>query len=256
MKTTRQEYKDSTYEEAVAAGCDMLQLKLDGWWSRCEIIGGLGRVYSETGRYLPRFDFVTHGPDATIIGELMYGTHWAKDPQRYGKIFLFDIWRLKDVDLEDKTYKDRNLLVRCYMTNLSPDFQLIQNYRIVDYPPVWQTFVESKQYEGVVFRRSTDLVGATILREKYSFQVDLQVVGFREGEGKHSGRLGALLCADENRIPTDIGGGLSDADRIDIWTHQDDYFQRYCQVEARKRFDSGSLRHANFVAWRPEGWKP
>lgn len=257
MRLNRQDYLDSSYDTAKAAGCDTLQLKYDGWWCRCEITNGQVRCYSETNRELEHFRQQLPTPvTLTLVGELMWGTQWSKDPARYEKLYLYDIWQHEDRPLELLPYKERFILLRHLLPSLPPSFQLIQNFRIFDYSEVWSSFVESERFEGVVFRNSLATVGQPLHRAKFTFTVDLQVRGFKEGNGKHQNRLGSLLCIDSDGILTEVGGGIDDITREEVWTNQDSYLMRYCQVEARKKFLSGSLRHPNFISWRPEGWQP
>lgn len=258
MKTSRQLYKDAKYDEALAAGCDVVQLKYDGWWARIEIEHGKGQVFSETGRHLPRFDFtlVTAPLTLTLVGELMYGTQWAKDPGREGKIFLFDCWRYEEKDTEAYSYRDRFALIKSLQPHLPLNFEKVQNYKIGDYTHLWKELVETKKFEGVVFRNSKHPAGAPLMRHKNVFTEDVRIVGFKAGNGKHAGRLGSLLCTTIAGYPIDIGGGLDDAARDEIWRNQDSYLGRYAQIEGRARFTSGALRHPNLVALRPEGWAP
>lgn len=258
MKTSRQDYKDGDYESALKASCDSLQLKYDGWWCRVEITNGQGQCFSETGRHLPKFDFqlTTQPLNATLIGELMYGTQWSKDPNRYGKVFLFDCWQIDDVHLEERPYKERFGIARATKPFLPSNFELVQNFKIQNKTEVWKAFVETEQFEGVVYRNSHAAAGLPVYREKFSFTQNLKVVGFRQGQGKHEGRLGALLCIDSAGVPTDVGGGFDDALREEVWKDPDLFHGRWLQVEAKKKFESGSLRHPNFLSWRPEGWTP
>ena len=257
MKTARQVYLDSSLPEALKAKCDTLQLKFDGWWCRVECLSGHCTFFSETDRELLKFSCRLLTPqDFVAVGELMTGTQWSQDPARKGKIYLFDLWQFNGEDLEALPYRHRYSLLRQLKLTLPPQFDLVQNYSIHDYKQLWDTQVATEKFEGVVFRRSQAPAGESLLREKYSFTEDLLVVGFAEGQGKHEGRLGALHCISPHGVQVDVGGGFDDATREEVWQSQEKYFQRYCQVEARKRFESGSLRHPNFVSWRPEGWKP
>src|SRR4051812_49188535 len=108
MRTTRQEYRDATLEDAQKAKCDTVQLKYDGWWFRTDIIKGVGTVYTRNGRPLPDFSFTIPEPlTATIIGEGMYGTNWSQKPTLQGRVFVHDLWAFDGHDLESLPYIDR-----------------------------------------------------------------------------------------------------------------------------------------------------
>jgi len=257
MRTQRQDYKDSAYMDARRLGSDTLQLKYDGWWVRIEITNGQGRLFTQTNREVERFQFqLTQEPmNAVVVGELMHGTQWSQDPNRLGKVFLFDCWQVDDTPLETLPYKTRYAVLKTIQKRLPRNYELVPNFRVDDYDKVWKEFVETELFEGVVFRDSRATVGTPVLRHKNTIADDAIVVGFQEGEGKHEGRLGALLCRIGDQ-PQDVGGGFDDDQREEIWTHKDDYLGRYCQIEGKARFNSGALRHPNFVAWRPPGWTP
>lgn len=258
MRTQRQDYKDSSYDLALAAGCDIVQLKYDGWWSRTESIAGNCEVFSETGRRLDKFTSSLEGSSSfTIISELMHGTQWSLDPSRTGKRYLFDIWSYEDNSLELDSYSTRYKILMSLLPSLPQSWELVQNFSINDYPTIWNTFVVPGHFEGVVFRNSKAPVGNPIHREKIEITEDVQVLGFKRGEtGKYSGTLGAILCITSTGVPIDVGGGFTDAQRDDIFTNQDKYLRRWCSISGKKRFASGALRHPNFVAWRPENWEP
>mgnify|MGYP000898379456 FL=1 len=257
MRTQRQDYRDSTFDEAFRK-CDVLQLKYDGWWARIEIVGGHGRVFTQTNRELPKFAFrlQTEPLDAVLVGELMYGTQWSQEPTRYGKIYLFDCWQVGTTPLETMDYRTRYSVMSTLQPRLPPNFHKIHNFRIQDYDKIWKEFVEPELFEGVVFRDSKANVAAPVLRHKNTISDDVLVVGFIAGEGKHDGRLGALATRTTSGITLDVGGGFSDEDREEIWRAQDAYRGRWAQVEGKARFSSGALRHPNFVGWRPAGWTP
>lgn len=250
-RTDRQDYKDSTYEEAKASGYDVLQLKYDGWWSRVEIASGNASVFSRTGRIVTTF---AANPQiaGTFIGEYLFGTQWSQHPSRQGQIILFDLWHLNRHSLETYTYRDRFGLLRTQIPALGKPFEIVSNFPILSYPEVWSSKVKTGEYEGVVFRRRLSPVDDIILRHKSSVTEEVQIVGFTEGEGKHSGRLGALICRTLAGVEISVGGGLDDKAREDILANQSAYLGRWLTIEGRARFESGSIRHPNFKTWRPD----
>jgi ATP-dependent DNA ligase len=62
--------------------------------------------------------------------------------------------------------------------------------------------------------------------------------------------LGAIRAHTSSGVIIDVGGGFTDTQRREIWDNQDLYLGKPFEVEARARFESGSLRHPNFVRWR------
>lgn len=256
MRTARQDYKEATYEEAMVIGCDFFQLKYDGWWSRTEVYGRSGVLYTRNDRELRdlRFDS-TEQADGTFIGEVMYGTNWAQQEQLKGKVFLFDVWRLKDQDLEGMDYKTRYALLKSAQPFLPPNFLRVQNFPMEQFPVIWEKEVTNGNFEGVVFRKKADTVGKPLYRLKKIVTDEYECVGFTEGEGKYIGTLGALQFRTRDMGATSIyptvGGGLSDAERKEIWAARETYKGRWFEVEGKARFETtGLLRHPNFVRWK------
>jgi len=253
MKELRQNYKDGTYQDAVRNGCDMFQLKYDGWWARNEIRSGVGAVFSETNRELSKFAFSTPTNPLTcdLIGELMHGTNWAQKEELKGKQFLYDIWHLNGQDLEDVSYRDRYALLKTVMPFLPPGFIRVPNFPIANFENIWKTFVVDGGYEGVVFRKTNDKVGATLLRMKAVVTDVYKCTGFEQGEGRLSGTLGTILAVTKTGHPARVGGGISDAHRKEIWENPKDFLDRWFEVEGKKRFEeTGLLRHPNLVRWK------
>lgn len=89
-----------------------------------------------------------------------------------------------------------------------------------------------------------------ILKVKVMQTADLRIVGFEEGQGKHKGKLGAILVEYKNNIVR-VGSGFSDVEREFIWDNQQDYINRIAEVqyfEETKNKEGGlSLR---FPVWK------
>jgi hypothetical protein len=253
MKELRQNYKDATLQDATRYGCDVFQLKYDGWWSRNEIRLGVGTVYSDTNRELTKFGFHTPANPLTtdLIGELMHGTNWAQKEQLKGKCFLFDIWHLNGEDLEAMPYRDRYSLLKTVTPFLPPQFIRVPNFPISQFASIWQTFVTDGDYEGVVFRKSQGKVGDTLYRMKATVTDEYECTGFEQGEGKFEGTLGSILARTKYGNNAKVGGGLSNEQRREIWDNPKEFLGRWFEVEGKKRFEeTGLLRHPNFVRWK------
>ena len=53
----------------------------------------------------------------------------------------------------------------------------------------------------------------TAIKLKAKHTADLKCIGIEEGEGKYVGKIGSLICIDENGIDVKVGSGLTDFDR-------------------------------------------
>lgn len=246
----RQNYKDTTIQGARSCSCDLVQLKYDGWWTRIEIADGVAKFYSRTSRLFKEL-LLPHGNlQCTLIGEHMQGTQWAQEPGRIGQTFLFDCWSWGDTPMETVPYRDRYRVLRLTPSYLPSTFSVVTCYRIEQADDLWNNYVETSQFEGLVFRRASDDLSATVYRQKRTITEDLICDGFIEGMGKFAGMLGAIRAHTRDGVIIDVGGGFTDAQRREIWDNQDLYLNKPFEVEARARFESGSLRHPNFIRWR------
>lgn len=91
-----------------------------------------------------------------------------------------------------------------------------------------------------------------LLKFKPFRDADLRVVGFQEGRGRHRGRLGALLCEDEDGVQTRVGSGFGDLERDAIWQDQELFLGRTVQVKYQNTTEKGALRFPTFDRWRDD----
>ena len=78
---------------------------------------------------------------------------------------------------------------------------------------------------------------------------DFKVVGFKEGDGRHKGKLGALIV-DTNGGTAEVGTGFSDELREEIWENRDKYLGMTVTVKYQERTEKESLRFPVFMHWR------
>ena len=251
IPVTRQTYVDSNFDEAIKLGCNCFQLKYDGWWTRAVFTDGSFTMYSQTGREF-NTGHVSSGLNAIVIGEFMQGTQWSQDPHHKGKFYVFDLWEFDGVELTGMSYRDRYAYLKSIKPLLPSWAELVVNYPMDTYNTIWEMFVMSGKFEGVVYRDSHSPVSKPLLRIKRDIEDTYLAVGFEEGIGKHSGRLGAIITdkkTDDGKSAT-VGGGFSDEERHEIWNNQAAYINRKFDVVGKHRFNSGLLRHPNFIRWK------
>ena len=118
-------------------------------------------------------------------------------------------------------------------------------------------------YEGIMIKEpeavyETKRTHAWLKRKPF-IEVSLTVVGVEEGTGKNAGRLGALICEGTDggkKIRTNVGSGLTDDVRSDIWTDQAAVLGQVVEVRAdatTRNQDSEevySLRFPRFLRFR------
>ena len=95
-----------------------------------------------------------------------------------------------------------------------------------------------------------------LLKVKKMQTMDLEIIGFEEGEGRLAGKLGAVLVRYKNGNVVKVGSGFSDDLRVTIWANQSDYLGNICEVqyfEETTNADGGeSLRFPIFKDFRPD----
>lgn len=79
-----------------------------------------------------------------------------------------------------------------------------------------------------------------------------KIVGFRAGQGKHAGKLGALIVRLKG-VDFGVGTGLTDAMRAKIWKNKSDYLGRQVDIviqDDKKEVAKG--RNATFIRMRDD----
>ena len=106
-------------------------------------------------------------------------------------------------------------------------------------------------FEGIMLRdanspwieKRTD----RLLKVKAVADAEATVVAIQEGEGKHKGRVGALICEDAEGRRFKVGTGLTDEER----SHGAGYWiDQYITYRYTERTRAGMPRHPSFVAIR------
>ena len=184
----------------------------------------------------------------------MYGSEWSKKENRSGKLYVFDVTELSSSDLRAEQYQIRHERLRQIRLadQMPAHWHLVANYPTLQIDSIWNNLVETKQFEGVVFRNPLDPWSVDILRSKLNITVDLRVIDFEEGEGKYAGSLGSVVAVDGIGNIHKIGGGFKDRERKAIWLDKESYRGRTFICECKKIFDSGKLRHPQFLEWHSD----
>lgn len=96
----------------------------------------------------------------------------------------------------------------------------------------------------------------SLLKVKKMNTLDLEIIGFEEGEGRLSGTLGAILVRYKDGNIVKVGSGFSDELRKEIWQNRNIWQGRICEIqyfEETSNADGGiSLRFPVFKDFRPD----
>lgn len=162
MQYQPQDVVNSTYADAVAAGCDMVQHKLRGRWGRLVLSRGSARVYGPTGDLLTDFSITNQEKVCVLIGDL-----YTPPLHPSVQFVVWDCWatgsedgdtlRPDFVEIDRYPYRDRLGIAKQIVQHLGTPFFSIKSYRIADAQALWSALpLEPDKYSGLVYRKSSD----------------------------------------------------------------------------------------------------
>jgi len=247
--------------------------KLDGIRLLSIVRNGTCESYARSGKRISNFDDtigkeLASLPEGVYDGEVMDEDFTALMRQYRRKtganvtksyLTVFDYVTLEEWDNRKGTVTmraRRDLLEDIFMANRLEGVFLIEQVEVdksMDAIAVWQAKWESLGFEGAMvknpdavykFGRSRDM-----LKVKSFIDIDLEVIGFKEGTGKNIGKLGSLFV-DHNGVEVNVGSGFDDEQRVEIWNNQDDFLGTTAECRYQEETDDGSLRFPTFVCWR------
>lgn len=207
--------------------------------------GELYGVDKATGKSLP----------AEITGGLLNASVWnSREKQKeLGAVLrssIFDVVRYKGKLVENAPYSEKLKILEEVQSKV-PALKLPPTAKDTAEKVKLFSQIQSGQHpatsEGVVIWKLDD---HRPTKAKFRPDIDVEVVGVTPGEGKHTGRVGALQV----RLPgkesvTNVGTGLSDKLRDEIARDPKSYIGRVAKVYTQQVFPSGRLRAPSFGGW-------
>ena len=283
---------DGANHESKVSGKKLIEVKLDGV-RVITIVYPSGHVdqYSRNGKELVNFphikeQFAKHAvflPEPIVFDgevmsssfqDLMRQVHRKSDVKANDAVLnLFDILTFREFRLGVSTVSQRersNALKIWYdpIADHMPNITVLGNELVdLDADAGQARFKEINAtaiaggYEGIMIKDPEGIYeckrSVTWLKQKPYIEVSLTVVGSEEGTGKNLGRLGALIVEgtdDGKLIRTNVGSGLTDADRIAYWANRDNLLGNIVEVRAdavtQNQDGTYSLRFPRFKGFR------
>jgi DNA ligase 1 len=285
---------DGANHEKKITGVKLLEPKLDG--VRClTVVNYSARTvvqYTRNGKVLENFSHITDsllthiddlGRSYVLDGEiisssfqdLMKQVHRKDDVKASdARLMLFDIIPLSEFQAGKSTLGQRrrtNLL-----KSFKPTFDKCGNIEVVPQTEVnldeMVGEVQFKQFnkdaidqgfEGILVKDPNAPYeckrSVSWLKIKPVLTVDLTIVAVEEGTGKNEGKLGALICegTDQGKfIRVNVGSGLTDEQRDEIWKDRESVIGQIVEVKAdcitqnQDAEDTYSLRFPRFERFR------
>lgn len=169
--------------------------------------------------------------------------------------FLYSTASKQPYSFRRETWLDH--LEASQMIHVIPVLDIITRESI----PQWSDYATQEGWEGVMLNAADGYYRKTrspqLLKVKKMHTADLEIVGFNEAtSGKFKGQLQSLnVRLNENDI-VQVGSGLSEEIRADIWAHKDKYLGKMAEIQYFEETtnDNGgkSLRFPVFKNMRPD----
>jgi len=255
-----------------------IEPKLDGIRCLAIVENNEAKLFTRQGKLVTNFD-ETVGKELLLMGDGCYdGEIMSKDftelmRQVYRKenkniddvyfaIFDYltlDEWKEKKgkQTLKDrKRYLSKQIGTKYAKENLkylklvrSVPSLLLTDKQLKDAHDEWV----SKGYEGLMVK-DMDAVYQfkrdwSVMKYKVFFDADCKIIALQEGTGKHVGKLGSFLV-DYKGTTVNVGSGLTDTIREQIWKDPDSHIGRTIEVRYQEETTDGSLRFPTFVCFR------
>lgn len=172
------------------------------------------------------------------------------------KIFVFDILRYRHVNMMNKFYDDRLIILDEIQTQLSSPHIVVL--------PVADTSKSKRALydnvlksggEGIILKRLDTYYYPAArptnnwYKAKRSATFDCVVIGFTRGMGKFNSRIGAVRFGQYiNGTLVELGqcSGMTDAIRTDMSANPDTWIGRVVTIKGMERLKSGAIRHPQY----------
>ena len=255
-----------------------IEPKLDGIRCLAIVEKGEAKLFTRAGKLITNFDD-TVGRELILAGDGCYdGEIMSKDFTE----LMRQVYRKEDKDVSDvyfaifdyltldewkekkgkHTLKDRKkYLQRQFGTVYAKE--KLKYLKLVRFEPGLQpsdkALKESHDrwvaqgYEGIMVKDTDALYSFgrdwSVMKYKAFFDADVAIIGLKEGTGKHQGKLGSFLV-DYKGVEVNVGSGLNDELREQIWKDKDSHIGRIIEVRYQEETPDGSLRFPTFVCFR------
>lgn len=193
-----------------------------------------GELYQRLPNGQPASRTVSNG----IATKMIRGTSTPEDWENIG-ISVWDVVPLESFTAGycKTTYSERFDLIK----QMFPDVGVVQcanNVMVKDYDEAVALAKKyiAKGFEGIILKNPNAPWEAkrskNCLKVKAVRQADLKIVGAVEGTGKYVGALGAFICESaDGRVKVNVGTGLSDEDRRQMWEDRYNLFDSIITIE-------------------------
>lgn len=230
----------------------VVEPKMDGIWCEVQVANGVAIGYSRTGQEKARWS-VSPELCATLHGELLIGSTWAKERGLTGQLHVFDCTSHCGMDVRGASQSHRRELAAAVVADVS-GWHMVPSWSGTEAGAVWADLVVAQDFEGVVVKDSRASWGVGWSRCKAQVDHDYVCIGWEYGTGKNAAMPVSIVCGlyvDGVLQPVGKVFGLAqEADKIR--TRPELYRGRVFSAIGNRRFASGALRHGLFAGWHKD----
>lgn len=168
---------DATLSSALAAGCDCVMPKLDGWpilvnciGDGCNILSALPAPgESRPGGILSYKDVSTlERLDESVLREPLSALFVGARSRFTPVIHIFDMWWFDNQDIQMHSYRERYALARSNVRKLDERFKMITVSPIQAATSLWSDIArDTETFKGLVCRRSKDSAAGELYVIRY-----------------------------------------------------------------------------------------
>ena len=152
---------------------------------------------------------------------------------------IFDILPLDEFyykDASTQMYKERRAILDTIQsgqfTKVVPVLDVITKNDI----PKWSNYASDQGWEGIMLNYANGYYrtkrSAELLKVKKMHTADLEIVGFNQAiDGKNAGQLQSINVKLDDENVVQVGSGLTEELRLEIWNNQDKYLGAMVEIQ-------------------------
>ena len=205
-----------------------------------------GEIYAEG----PKGPLTAAETGGILNSTLENSINKQKDKDIRLRHMLFDIVKYKGKDLKDMPYRERYKLLQSIAAKLPKDFYVAEGTTDPEKQrQMWKDIIKGTHpltREGIV---AHPLSGGVPSKVKQLEESDVIITGVFKGKGKYQNSAGGFtyaLPSNPTKTVGEVGTGLRDEDRKDMWDNQKDWVGRTARIRAQEQFSSGAYRAPSF----------
>lgn len=175
------------------------------------------------------------------------------DREQDMEFHVFDCLHVDGTDITDQSYTERRAVCEAHVPVTSDYVELTTQYETLD-----EAISKTSDIEGFIAKRTTSQYqlgkrSHDWRKQKHIYETaDVRIVGFSQGNGRHSDTLGTVTIESKDGVALgECGSGFSDEQREMIWNSQDEYYNSIIEVQFAGYNDH--LREPTFQRFRPNG---